>query len=175
MTNEFSSREFLLQEVLANKERMLAVHQTGFAKAQHNKRFDHLAEIARSVFNAPVSQVTLFGEQTRWFKSNILYDLVEIPTQTSFCTHTITASALPLVVCDTNTDPNFKDNPFVINPPYIRFYAGYPIWFDNEKVGTVCVYDFEPREKITDEQITVIKQISDQATTLLKLLAQQAS
>jgi len=36
------------------------------------------------------------------------------------------------------------------------------------------VYDFAPRDTVADEQIEVIKQISKQASTLLKLVVQQA-
>lgn len=169
MAKENNSRHALVDEILSNQERILATYQTGFAKAQHDKRFDHLAEIAGSVFGAPVSQVTLLGEQTQWFKSSKGFDLVEAPTSTSFCAHTISVDALPLIVLDTTKDMVFSNNPFVTGPPNIRFYAGYPIWFMEQKVGTVCVYDFVPREKITEEQVTVIKQISEQATTLLKL------
>ncbi|MDJ0613494.1 MAG: GAF domain-containing protein [Rhizobiaceae bacterium] len=175
MTEKTATRDTTIEEVLANQERLLATHKTGFAMAQRDKRFDHLAQIAGSVFNAPVSQVTLLGEQTQWFKSSIGFDLVEAPTRTSFCAHTISVDDLPLVIKDTSKDPFFKDNPFVTDPPHIRFYAGYPIWFMGEKVGTVCVYDFEPRDGITTEQITVIEQISEQASVLLKLAVREST
>ncbi len=175
MIDQTDMQESSIVEILANQNRLLATHKTGFALAQHDKRFDHLAQIAGSVFDAPVSQVTLMGEQTQWFKSSLGLDILEAPTRTSFCAHTISVNALPLVVKDTRKDPNFRKNPFVIDTPFIRFYAGYPIWFKGEKVGTVCVYDFEPREKITEEQVAVIRQISVQATTLLELLAKEAA
>lgn len=174
MDSKFDSREFLIQEILSNRQRLMATHRTGLAIAQHDKRFDHLAEIAGSVFNAPVSQVTLMDDKTQWFKSSLGFPLEEAPTNTSFCAHTISVEKLPLVVPDTTKDPNFRENPFVTEPPYIRFYAGYPIWFEGEKVGTVCVYDFEPRESITTEQIKVIKQISEQATTLLEFIVKES-
>ena len=173
MIEKTSARQLLVEQILTNKQRQQATHATGLAKAQHDKRFDHLAEIAGSVFEAPVSQVTLLGDKTQWFKSSLGFPLEEAPTDTSFCAHTISVYNLPLVVPDTMADRFFSKNPFVVNPPHIRFYAGYPIWFQEEKVGTICVYDFEPRTHITDEQIEVIKQISEQASTLLKLVVQQ--
>ena len=70
MIEKPSARQLLIEQILSNKDRVRATHATGLAKAQHDKRFDHLAEIAGSVFEAPVSQVTLMGEKTQWFMSS---------------------------------------------------------------------------------------------------------
>jgi hypothetical protein len=40
-------------------------------------------------------------------------------------------------VPDARVDPIFMNNPLVTGPPYIRYYAGAPIRFDDVKLGAV--------------------------------------
>lgn len=47
---------------------------------------------------------------------------------------------------DASRDPRFQDNPLVLGPPYVRFYAGASLEIDGVKVGTLCIVDSKPRE-----------------------------
>ncbi len=47
---------------------------------------------------------------------------------------------------DASQDPRFQDNPLVLGPPYVRFYAGASLEIDGVKVGTLCIVDSKPRE-----------------------------
>jgi GAF domain-containing protein len=70
----------------------------------------------------------------------------ETPRSVSFCGHTICRSG-PMIVGDAAADPVFAENPLVTAPVPIRFYAGHPIEsVDGYRVGTLCVYDPEPRD-----------------------------
>lgn len=41
----------------------------------------------------------------------------------------------------------FSDNPFVINAPHLRFYAGAPLVDSTGfRLGSLCVADFKPRD-----------------------------
>ena len=60
---------------------------------------------------------------------------------------TITILTLPAhVVEDAAADPTFSANPLVTGEPGIRFYAGAPIRYLGQRVGTLCVIDTEPRD-----------------------------
>jgi PAS domain S-box-containing protein len=52
-----------------------------------------------------------------------------------------------MIVPDAALDPRFHDNPLVLGPPKIRFYAGYPLSSGkhNLPVGTLCLIDTRPR------------------------------
>ena len=50
-----------------------------------------------------------------------------------------------LLVPDTYLDPRFHDNPLVLGAPFIRFYAGFPIYLAGHAIGTFCIIDSKPR------------------------------
>ncbi len=44
-------------------------------------------------------------------------------------------------------DPRFSNNPAVVGPPKVRFYAGRPVSTkDGHRVGVFCILDVQPRE-----------------------------
>ncbi|MEL7429397.1 MAG: GAF domain-containing protein [Pseudomonadota bacterium] len=170
MTSTVSANQYLMEQVLSDARRLKAVENTTLAIAKNDQRFQPLAAIAATAFDAPVAQVTLMGDDTQWFKASIGFDIAESGTNTSFCAHAIAVPELPLVVYDTFEDDFFSKNPFVANPPHVRFYAGYPIIYGGEKVGTVCVYDFQPREVMTAVQKKVLVEVSQRATELILII-----
>ncbi|NIQ14294.1 MAG: GAF domain-containing protein, partial [Candidatus Dadabacteria bacterium] len=62
----------------------------------------------------------------------------------TFCSIAILDNDI-FVIPDTHRDPNFADNLLVIDEPYIRFYAGYPLKYEGVNLGTLCIIDNVPR------------------------------
>jgi GAF domain-containing protein len=74
-----------------------------------------------------------------------------------------------MVVNDAAGDERFHNNPYVVDDPRIRFYAGAAIHAASGRpVGAVCVLDPEPRELDAD-QLEALKKLSRLASRQLEL------
>ncbi|HZI32650.1 MAG TPA: GAF domain-containing protein, partial [Candidatus Binatia bacterium] len=70
----------------------------------------------------------------------------------SMCAHAILHKDI-MIVPDATKDRRFKDNPFVVSEPKIRFYAGVPLISPSGyALGTLCVLDKVPRELSEDQK-----------------------
>lgn len=130
--------------------------------------FDDLTQLAVTFCNTPVALISLIDAERQWFKSKVGLDISSTPRDVAFCSYTILQSD-PLIVPDARLDERFATNPFVIQAPYLRFYAGVPlITPGGHALGTLCVIDFVPRE-LTPGQIEVLQALGRQAVAQLEL------
>lgn len=127
-------------------KRLKAVIELGILDTEPEKRFDQITSLATKLFDVPISTVTIMDEDREWYKSCQGLDARESPRAISFCGHAIASKESIMIVQDTTKDPRFFDNPLVIGPPYIRFYAGVPIFTLSEQIiGVFCIKDTKPR------------------------------
>lgn len=147
-------------KTLQNINRLQALENTGLLSDKTPEAFDQICSTVASVFNAPVAQITLLEKLRQCIKVSVGFDIKEAPTATSFCAYTISSDLDVTIIKDTLEDEIFNTNPFVTDPPYVRFYAGCPVAFSGEKVGTLCVYDFQPRETVSEEQKEFIQKLA---------------
>ena len=127
-------------------DRLAALRALLILDTPPEERFDRIAAFAADEFDMPMALVSLVDADRTWFKSRIGVDVCEAPRDVSFCGHAI-LSGVTLVVPDTLQDVRFADNPHVINPPYVRFYAGACLQLPSGQiVGTLCLYDLVPRD-----------------------------
>lgn len=124
--------------------RLRALASAGVLFTPGEARFDRITRLACSTFEAPIALVTLVADRIQWFKSAQGLVTPETSREISFCGHAIVERA-PLIVSDTWLDSRFFDNSLVVGPPYIRFYAGQPVSFRGQPIGTLCVIDTRPR------------------------------
>lgn len=128
-----------------DKSRVSRLRSLDLLDTDREERFDRLTRLAMRIFEVPISLVSIVDENRQWFKSCQGLTLSETARDVSFCGHAILGDDA-FVIQDTHQDPRFEDNPYVINEPYIRFYAGYPIsYVDGTKFGTLCLLDHKPR------------------------------
>jgi diguanylate cyclase (GGDEF)-like protein/PAS domain S-box-containing protein len=132
----------------AEAERLAALGELGLLDTPPEERFDRITRLAAAMAGTPIALVTLVDHDRQWFKAKLGLDLAETPRGHSFCAHAIIdadADGL-LVIDDTTEDPRFADNPLVLGPPLMRFYAGTVIHSpDGHAMGTLCVIDRRPR------------------------------
>jgi GAF domain-containing protein len=145
------------------KERLEAVHRLAILDTEPEERFDVLTRTAVEKLKVPMSMVTILDADREWYKSCVGVDRREASRATSFCGHALLATNI-FIIEDALKDPRFEDNPAVIGPPFIRFYAGIAL-FDyqtHQPVGVFCVKDTKPR-KLTTAEIGLIVDLADKA------------
>ncbi len=132
------------------------------------QEFDDLTHLASQICGTPVSLISLLDSGRQWFKSTVGVELKETPIEFSFCTHAVDAGEL-LEVPDLSRDARFKENPFVVDDPKVRFYAGAPlITPDGVGIGTICVLDDKPRNLSADQR-SALETLSRHVMSLLEL------
>lgn len=148
------------------ESRLAALREFKVLDSEPEEAFDAATRLAALICQAPVALITFVDEDRQWFKSRVGFDASETPRDVSFCAHAILQPG-PLVVRDTQTDERFRDNPYVLSRPYIRFYAGAPLTTEEgARLGTLCVLDTVPRV-LFDDQLRALELLSTQVMALL--------
>ncbi|KAK9810348.1 hypothetical protein WJX72_009180 [[Myrmecia] bisecta] len=129
-------------------------------------RFDFITKLMTSIFrcpvamvvfidnrfsylNVPVALVVFIDNRHSYIKSGQgMAQIVPTDRRLSFCTWTLVPlKPEMLVVEDSLEDGRFAENPFVVNEPHIRFYAGAPLVSSRgHRLGSLCVVDYKPRK-----------------------------
>ena len=140
-------------------DRLEAVHSLDMMDTPPEESFDRFTRFARLLFNVPITYVSLVGDETIWFKSRQGFDTGQSPRDSFFCSHTILADDV-MVIQDTISDQRSVDLPIVVNPPYVRFYAGIKLNVgDGCSVGTLSIADTRPRYP-SDEEMQLLKDLA---------------
>jgi PAS domain S-box-containing protein len=113
--------------------------------------FDRITRLAARLTGMPIALVSLVDRDREWFKSRYGMEASEIDRGCSFSAYTLETQGLT-VVPDALADPRFSDNPWVVGPPGIRFYAGAPL-VDRTgySLGALTVMDTRPHPEGLDE------------------------
>jgi len=160
----------LAAPILADEtERLADLRALRILDTPPEERFDRIVRLASRVFNVPTAYIALVDYDRQWFKAKCGLKADSTGRDISFCGHTI-AHNRPLIIPDARLDPRFCDNPLVVNPPHVCFYAGIPLHGQGGHcVGTFCLASSEPRT-LTDEELTTLKELAALAEHELKML-----
>jgi signal transduction histidine kinase len=121
--------------------------------------FERMVNLVARLFEVPIAMVTFVERDRQWFKACIGTDLRENTRALSFCGHTILTNEV-MVVPDALKDQRFCDNP-VVQQLGVRFYAGASLrTSDGHNIGTLCMYDFKPREDFSQAQRETITDLA---------------
>jgi K+-sensing histidine kinase KdpD len=117
---------------------------------QNEPIFDLITQFAASICEVPLALITFIDRDRQWYKSKSsaakqVIQATEIPRDVAFCSYTILDNYL-FEVTDAIEDERFKNNPFVLGKPHIRFYAGMPLTTQNGcNLGALCVIGDKPK------------------------------
>jgi two-component system, sensor histidine kinase len=103
-------------------------------------------------------------------------DVRKTPRDIAFCNYTILSDDV-FVVADTLEDSRFRENPMVVGPPYLRFYAGAPIILYEEnnsyRLGALCLLDTKPNHDFDKQQAKILAEFAKMAADALQLQDKQ--
>ncbi|WP_309044154.1 sensor domain-containing phosphodiesterase [Marinobacter sediminicola] len=141
------------------KRRLSAVIRLGILDTPPEERFERLTRIARQHYRVKTALFTVLDHDRQWFKSHQGLEVTETPRSVAFCDHAIRQDRI-FVVENASLDPRFRNNPFVVDRPHIRFYAGMPVREPGGfKVGTLCIIDDRPRQ-FTEKDLDVLRTLA---------------
>jgi anti-sigma regulatory factor (Ser/Thr protein kinase) len=127
------------------QDRLAALRAYRILDTAPDRAFDDLVRLASQICGTPIALITLIDAERQWFKSRIGVSIQETSRDIAFCTHAIRQRDL-FIVPDALQDERFRNNPFVVADPKIRFYTGAPlITAEGHALGTLCVIDRKPR------------------------------
>lgn len=152
---------------LNEASRLLAVRRTRLAGTPAEERFDRITRIARKTLDVRYAMIDLVAASDVWIKSYAgadrrEADMMVAPRALSYCQHTIT-SGEPCLIKDARTDPRTWDLPW--REEHVA-YAGFPLLFEKERVGTFCVADTRPRE-FTAHELVLLREYAGLAESQL--------
>jgi GAF domain-containing protein len=113
--------------------------------------YDDITRRAAELCAAPVAIITVIDGNHQLFRSRVGTELMSRPRELTFCTHALRDPGRITVVEDASKDARFAANPVVVDAPHIRFYAGVPLMYHGQAVGTLCVFDVKPRTLQTQQ------------------------
>jgi PAS domain S-box-containing protein len=148
--------------------RLKALRQLQILDTPPEAGFDDLTRLGARICGTPTALVSLVDAERQWFKSKVGLEASETPRCVAFCAYTILQPDI-LIVPDALADERFVTNPLVVNPPYIRFYAGVPlITAEGQVLGSFCVIDYVPRQ-LEPYQLEALQALGRQAVAQIEL------
>ena len=131
---------------------------------------DTLVHLTQDLARVQTVLISLIDQDRQWFKARVGLDVSETRRDISFCGHAILSDDA-LVVPDASQDERFADNPLVVGPPFIRFYAGQPLHAANgQPIGTLCMLDPRPRQ-LREHELARFRELATLAEGYLQLRA----
>ena len=132
---------------------------------------DRLAQLAASLFRAPMAAVSLVDGDRQWLKARCGLDLTSTAREHALCSHVLPLGPSGiLVVPDAAQDARFAANPLVTGAPCIRFYAGAALTSRQGHVlGALCVIDSRPHPEPDKDSLNQLRVLADAVVDLLEL------
>lgn len=124
--------------------RLQALEELDLLDTPKDPGFDRVVRLIQEIFSVEIGIVSFIDAHRQWYKASAGMPIEEMPRQDTFCRYVLEAQEL-LVVQDTLRDERFCQHQAVVNPPRVRFYAGFPLKTEEgHVVGTLCAIDTRP-------------------------------
>ena len=136
-------------------KRLEAIEEYDLRSMDLQDELQTIATLAASSLKMPMVFITIVDRDLTLIKAKIGSAARELDRRRSICSHTILNDQL-LEVQDLKTDLRFYDAAKIMANRSAQFYAGLSLKLSNgARVGTLCVFDIQPRKLTLDEKIVL--------------------
>jgi PAS domain S-box-containing protein len=148
--------------------RLEALYRYDILDTESDPAFNDLARLASYICRTPIAAISFVDADRQWLKSSVGLDYKEASRKAAFCSHTILGTDI-FTVEKADTDERFRNHPWVVEPPALRFYAGIPLTTpEGYAIGSLAVMDVAPRV-LSQEQQSCLRTITNQVMAQLEL------
>ena len=149
-------------------DRLAALDRYRILDTPPEPAFDAIVALAAQICATPIAAISLVAAGRQWFKAEIGMGTHGTNLVVAICDDAIQLPGL-VVIPNLAEDPRFRENPIVMGPPKLRFYAGAPLLTpDGLPLGMLCVLDDKPRH-LTADQSTALLALADQVMAQLEM------
>lgn len=127
------------------EKRRAVIEPLEFDELRTEPALKHISTAIAELCDVSMAHVSVMEDDRQCVVGRVGFDRDHFVRDHSFCAHTLTSREL-MVVEDATEDERFESCPYVIEAPYIRFYAGVPLEIQGIPAGTLCAMDDEPRQ-----------------------------
>ncbi len=155
--------------LLSDDERVLEIDRYHVLLEPPRADLMALVDVAAQVAQVPLATINLITDTEQHQIATAGFDASICAREDSMC-NLVLHEKEPVIVPDASQDPRFKDNPFVTGEMGdVRFYATHQLRTPaGVGIGTLCVFDTEPRELGDDQEEALVK-LADRVVDLLEL------
>ena len=130
---------------LRESARLRALEQLEVLETPSDPALDEITRLAAQVCDAQAAAITFVQADDVWFKSRVGLNCREMRREDSPCDETVRGTEL-FSIPDAANDEQFRQSGIRVGDRTFQFYAGAPlVTADGSAVGSLCVYDPEPR------------------------------
>lgn len=150
--------------------RLKTLAQYKIQSTEGSAQLDDLAILATSIFSVPYAFISFIDDKKQFLKSSISLPFYEIPLNESICISLINKpNTSAIFVEDVTKDETFKNHPFILKHPFIRFFLTVPLTSPNGCIiGSMAVLDSKERN-ISCQQIVNLHTLANQVVSQLEL------
>jgi signal transduction histidine kinase len=126
-----------------------------------NNDFGGLARLAAKIAGTDMSHVNLIDAFMQWTISFYGLEGDLKPREESVCQYTIAGNGNHFEVVDMSVDDRFKEREYVADEPFLKYYYGVPLRYEDYNLGSLCVLD-KNEHHITPEKAEMLSAIAEE-------------
>lgn len=147
-------------------KRLQTIHRFLNLHIDKDVELQEIAVLATELLDCPIAFITTIKGDTQHFLYKVGIESKQDNIKNSFCRYIEPPDLF--VVPDALEDERFRNSSLVIEPPFVRFYAGAALLtHDGHQLGSICVMDTKPKE-ITGAQRHLLKVLAKRIIQIIE-------